>query len=76
MELFLPHGPLGGRVDAIASKSQLQRLLLCVGDPGSKCTDICFKCLYHFRDLFCITQDLVQLIPHGNDDCLLASGNS
>ena len=29
MELFLPHGPLGGRVDAIASKSQLQRLLLC-----------------------------------------------
>ena len=29
MELFLPHGPLGGRVDAIASKSQLQLLLLC-----------------------------------------------
>ena len=29
MELFLPHGPLGGRVDVIASKSQLQRLLLC-----------------------------------------------
>ena len=29
MELFLPHGPLGRRVDAIASKSQLQRLLLC-----------------------------------------------
>ena len=29
MELFLPYGPLGGRVDAIASKSQLQRLLLC-----------------------------------------------
>ena len=29
MELFLPHGPLGGRVASIASKSQLQRLLLC-----------------------------------------------
>lgn len=27
MELFLPHGPLGGRVASIASKSQLQRLL-------------------------------------------------
>ena len=29
MELFLPHGPLAGRVASIASKSQLQRLLLC-----------------------------------------------
>ena len=29
MELFLPHGPFGGRVASIASKSQLQRLLLC-----------------------------------------------
>ena len=41
--LFLPHGPLGGRVASIASKSQLQRLLLCAALADRERTEMRYE---------------------------------